>query len=629
MSVQFGRWNLDGKPIDGHYLERIRTDLASYGPDGQGSYQSTNVSILYHDFHTTKETADQTQPCISQSGIVITCDGHLDNRTSLVSELRDSVTLSSTDISIVTAAYERWGKSCFAKLIGDWALSIWDPKNCFVILAKDHIGTRPLYYSRDNTQVSWSSILDPLVRYAGKILALNEEYIAGWLSLFPSDHLSPWADVHSVPASSLVMLRPKGHTVEKYWDFDPAMRVRYRADADYEQHFRVVFATAVRRKLRSDRPVLAELSGGRDSSSIVCMADEILERGDGDTPRLDTVSYYDDSEPNWNERPYFAKIEEKRGRRGCHIDVRWRPSREDAVDKIHSGTGFMAMPGEGGRSSPDFAACLTGHNHRVLLSGIGGDEVMGGVPTPTPELQDLIVQRRFKVLAHQLKVWALQMRRPWLYLLWEASKGFLPPSFAGSQRYARPAPWLQLRFVKQYWIALSGYPSRVHLFGALPSFQENLRTLDGLRRQLACRPIPVEPPFEIRYPYLDRDLLEFMFAIPRAQVIRATERRSLMRRALQGIVPDDILHRKSKAFMTRAPLAVIIEDLSRLVEAPETIRCSALGIVTPRDLGEVLQDARRGHEVRLVSLLRTMCLERWLRVIGTIGLEASTTTLPA
>src|SRR6266702_6630587 len=83
----------------------------------------------------------------------------------------------------------------------------------------------------------------------------------------------------------------------------------------------MVFAKAVQRSLRSDRPVLAELSGGRDSTSIVCMADSIIARGTAETPRLDTLSMYDDSEPNWNERPYFTKVEEKRGRTGWHIDV--------------------------------------------------------------------------------------------------------------------------------------------------------------------------------------------------------------------------------------------------------------------------------------------------------------------
>src|SRR5205814_4307574 len=106
-----------------------------------------------------------------------------------------------------------------------------------------------------------------------------------------------------------------------YWDFDPGKKIRYRTDAEYEQYFRTVFATAVQRKLRSDRPVLAELSGGMDSSSIVCMADLIIARGQADCPRLDTISWFDSSNPNWDDPFYFAKVEEKRGRTGCHIDL--------------------------------------------------------------------------------------------------------------------------------------------------------------------------------------------------------------------------------------------------------------------------------------------------------------------
>ena len=321
----------------------------------------------------------------------ITWDGRLDNRAELISELRDSLTIDSTDVAIVATAYEKWGANCFAKLIGDWALSIWNPGNRSLILAKDPIGTRHLYYSFDNNQVTWSTILDPLVRLAGKTFALNEEYIAGWFSMFPAVHLTPCVGIHSVPPSSFVLLRPGKHAVSKYWDFDPEKKIRYRTDAEYEEHFRTVFAKAVQRKLRSDRPVLAELSGGRDSSSIVCMADTIVARGAADTPRLDTISYYDDSEPNWNERPYFTKVEEKRGRTGWHVNVGAQdpeeiPAPEPPPESAHGR--FVPTPGYDGRTSPQFRMCMASQGNRVVLSGIGGDEVMGGVPTPAPELEE-------------------------------------------------------------------------------------------------------------------------------------------------------------------------------------------------------------------------------------------------
>ena len=221
MSVQFGRWNFEGQPPAPDYIEKVSATLAPYGPDSNESYSKGGVRILYRAFHTTKESHREKQPHISSSGAVITWDGRLDNRAELISELSDSLTNGSTDVAIVAMAFDKWGANSFAKLIGDWALSIWNPGNRSLILAKDPIGTRHLYYSFDNNQVTWSTILDPLVRLAGKTFALNEEYIAGWFSMFPAVDLTPCVGIHSVPPSSSVLLRPGKHTLSKYWDFDP------------------------------------------------------------------------------------------------------------------------------------------------------------------------------------------------------------------------------------------------------------------------------------------------------------------------------------------------------------------------------------------------------------------------
>ena len=630
MSVQFGRWNFEGQPPAPDYIEKVSATLAPYGPDSNESYSKGGVRILYRAFHTTKESRREKQPHISSSGAVITWDGRLDNRAELISELSDSLTNGSTDVAIVAMAFEKWSANCFAKLIGDWALSIWNPANRSLILAKDPIGTRHLYYSFDNNQVTWSTILDPLVRLAGKTFALNEEYIAGWFSMFPAVDLTPCVGIHSVPPSSSVLLRPGKHAVSKYWDFDPKNKIRYRTEAEYEEHFRVVFAKAVQRKLRSDRPVLAELSGGRDSSSIVCMADTIVARGAADMPRLDTISYYDDSEPNWNERPYFTKVEEKRGRTGWHVNLGGQdpeklPAPELPPESAHSR--FVPTPGYDGRTSPHFRMCMASQGNRVVLSGIGGDEVMGGVPTPVPELENLLARAQFGALAHQLKVWALEKRKPWFHLFWEAARGFFPPALVGVPKYMRPAPWLQSSFVKRHWAALTGYPSRTKLFGPLPSFQENVSTLDALRRQLARTALPFEPPFEKRYPYLDRDLLEFMFAIPREQLVRPTQRRSLMRRALVGIVPDEILNRKTKAFVSRSPMVAISNDWAHFAEMTQNMLSSSLGIMDPERISEALQKVRRGEEVPMITLRRTFRLEGWLKDLRALGIINLETTL--
>jgi len=613
VSVQFGIWNFDDKRPLLDLPEKVNTVLAPYGPDDSNSYSKNGVTVLYRAFHTTKEDRREAQPYISETGSVLTWDGRLDNRSDFIDQFSESLSIDSADVSVVAAAYDRWGTGCFAKLIGDWTLSIWNPSDYSLILAKDPIGTHHLYYSVEKDQVTWCTILDPLVLFAGRPFALNQEYIAGWFSFFPAAHLTPYIGIDSVPPSCFVRLERGRRTISKYWDFDPGKRIRYRTDAEYEEHFRNIFAEAVRRRLRSDAPILAELSGGMDSSSIVCMADTIIARGAAETPRLDTLSYYNDSEPNWDEYPYFRKVEEKRGRAGCHIDVGTRASFTFEFD---SDT-FAATPGSAGgqlnEASRQFAMCVASQGNRVVLSGIGGDEVTGGVPSPTPELMDLLTSARLRALARQLKIWALNKRKPWFHLFIEAARGFFLSALVGLPEQTRPAVWLHPRFVRNNRVALTGYPSRVKWFGPLPSFQENLSTLDALRRQLACSPDSARPLYEKRYPYLDRSLLEFIYAIPREQIIRPGHRRSLMRRALLGIVPAELLNRRRKAYLARSLRADISAMWPNIIEMSEQMISTSLEILDPKAFCEAIHKARRGQEVSIVPLMRTLGIEFWLR----------------
>jgi asparagine synthase (glutamine-hydrolysing) len=613
MSIQFGRCNFDGKAVGSTVLDEVRPLLTPYGPDGEGSLCNDNVGILYRAFHTTRESTGETQPQVSKSGSVITWDGRLDNREELIDQLGERLSPESTDLDIVAAAYDRWDIDAFARLIGDWALSVWDPKDRSLTLAKDFVGTRHLYYSVEKDQVTWCTILDPLVRFAGRTFKLEQEYIAGWLTLFPAPHLTPYAGINSVPPCSFVRLTKRAQTEKKYWEFDSAKTICYRSDPEYEEHFRIVFANSVRRRLRSHSPVLAELSGGMDSSAIVCMADDLTSRGlAAEAPGVETLSYYDDSEPNWNERPYFTIVEQRRGRTGCHVDVGAQSPLE--FDSRDGHFGFT--PGSA-HSCDDitgrFVACLRSGGHRVVLSGIGGDEVTGGVPTPMPELADLLATCRLRKLAHQLRTWALQKRQPWWRLLFETGKEFLPVSLVGIPEHRRPAAWLSPRFIDQHRGALIGYEPRLKVFGPSPSFQLNLNTVDALRRQLACTALPSSPSYERRYPYLDRSLLEFLFAIPQEQLLRPGQRRSLMRRALAGIVPDEILNRKRKAYVSTGLIKNISAQWGNLNKASDQLVCGALGIVESESILDAIQGVVRDAEAPTLTLMRALTMESWLR----------------
>ena len=144
---------------------------------------------------------------------------------------------------------------------------------------------------------------------SGDKFHIDDDYIAGYFAHDPDAHLTPYREIREVPPGQFVRVRNGSVSVERFWRFSPKSRIRYKTDAEYEEHFRHLFRQSVRRRLRSDSPILAELSGGLDSSSIVCMADDIIANERKQIPRLDTISYYDDTDRTEMIRFTFQKIE--------------------------------------------------------------------------------------------------------------------------------------------------------------------------------------------------------------------------------------------------------------------------------------------------------------------------------
>jgi asparagine synthase (glutamine-hydrolysing) len=607
MSVQFGLWNFDHSVIQSRQIANIKAALAPYAPEGVAEYSGSEIHLLHLPFHVTCESEQEIQPLRTRSGQLVLWDGRLDNRQDLIISLARELE-GRTDAEIAAAVLERWGIDGLAKLIGDWALSVWNPQERTVLLAKDFLGTRALYYTVKDGSFAWSTLLDPLLLPKTCSFRLHEEYLAGWLTHFPGTHLTPFAGIESVSPCSYVLFRPKTTTVRQYWNFDAYKKIVYRDDREYEEHFRSVFGESVRRRLRAKRPVLAELSGGMDSSSIVCMADALVARGFREAPRLDTISYYDDSEPNWNESPFFEKVEQQRGRVGTHVALHfsnhWYP--------VFDPNTYAGTPGSGTNinENADYVAGLASSHCRVLLQGIGGDEFLGGVPTPMPELGDLLRGGRLPAFLDRLMLWAMSTHTPALHLLMNTLRQFLP-SFVLRDAWPSP-PWLDAQFVKRNRNALCAYAHRFHALGASPSFQANLAALESVRRQVASMGLSPQVRIERRYPCLDRDLLEFLFAIPREQIVRPNQRRSLMRRALVGIVPAEILNRRRKAFIARAPLVSLQAELQQLLDRAPNMISSRMGIVDAAAFSDCLKRAARGAELPVVHVLRTLLIDAWL-----------------
>lgn len=628
MSVQAGIWNFDGRPVDDKLLADFSESMKQQGPDGESCHVDGSVALLYRPFHTTAESRREKQPYFSRRGFILTWDGRLDNRDELIAEFRSYVEADPTDVAIVAAAFDHWETDCFRRIIGDWAVSVWKPAQRELIFAIDYMAIRHIFYYLKNGRIWWATDLAPLVLLSGDKFHIDDDYIAGYFAHDPDADSTPYREIREVPPGQFVRIRNGRASVERYWRFSPNSRIRYKTDPEYEEHFRHVFRQAVRRRLRSDSPVLGELSGGLDSSSIVCMADDILAKEGAPTPRLDTLSYYDKTEPHGDDCLYFPKIEEKRGRVGVHIDLSKLGSAPASLEY----TEFNPLPGYLGdrrQLEAERAVVVRDGGYRAVLSGIGGDEFLGGIPNPTAHLADLIVQFKFIKLAQQLMAWSLVKRRPWIQLLGQASAGLLPASLGQYfVTQAKVEPWIEKAFAKRTRIAIRLLDVDEDFGLWLPTRRSYIGGVLLMANKLAKWKSVALALEESRYPYLDQNLIEFICSIPADQLLRPGERRSLMRRSLLGLVPKDILARKTKQFGARTPVVALEKNLDQLQMFFDSPFSSSLGYVNNHRFLEILHAARNGKEIHLVRLLRTISLEFWLRDLASRRLLNRATVSP-
>ena len=291
MSALGGIYNFEGAPIDERVLAALGKGLAYRCPDGGLEYRIGSVGMAYRAFHTTEESHLEIQPSVSSRGDILCWDGRLDNREELIPRLVENLHGERSDLAIVMAAYLKWGAGMLRRIIGDFALSLWDPVEQTLLLARDAFGARALYYQADPKRVLWSSELSVLLDTDGVEQEIDDEYVAGYLTNTVEVWRSPYKSIRSVQPGHVLMSRDGRLEERRFWSPVPKRDIYYKSDPEYEDHFRSLFRESVRRRLRSDRPVWSQLSGGLDSSSIVCVADQIIASGEASTGKLETISY--------------------------------------------------------------------------------------------------------------------------------------------------------------------------------------------------------------------------------------------------------------------------------------------------------------------------------------------------
>ena len=615
MSAIGGIINLNGAPVDAEFLARLGDDLQSYGPDGGLEVRQDSIGIVYRAFHTNLESRLERQPLADQHLCILAWDGRLDNREELITLLHDELRGDCSDSAIVLAAYHKWNLAFPQRIIGDFAFSLWDPASRTLLLARDPVGARLLFYYVDTNRFIWASRLEALLEFPGIELEINDEYVAGYLSLHPGEGLTPYNNIHAVPPAHSAILRDGKVSCRRFWGLDPHKEIRYQTDREYEEHFVDLFSEAVRTRLRADGPVWADLSGGLDSSSVVCVADEVMKRGSVQARSLETVSAVFDESAKSDERKFISVVEQKRGQHGHHFfESEYPLLTASAFEDLRAVPNPIELWGEYHKG---VRRKMREQGARVLLSGIGGDELLTSSSDPSPELADLLVQGKLSDLHQRAQIWSLALKKPYLDVLLSSSVLPVMPrrvrSLYKRRRRAKRFSLLQPRFIEDFGLydRLLG-PKDV--FGCrLPSSRGQATAFLSVRDVISAGHLLAWGPVGITYPFTHRPLVEFLQAIPPSQWIRPGQSRSLVRRALQTYLPVEIAKRKGKGSPAEATHRAVAREWPRLRELLRNALVCKRGYVNPKALQALIEQPNFERSPEGLFVLRISYLEFWLR----------------
>jgi asparagine synthase (glutamine-hydrolysing) len=613
MSIIVGIRKPFGQRVERAELLRLASVTERYAPDGTFVHASANLGLCFQAYHTHQRSRLESQPASDQLGNALVLDGRIDNHIDLKRELA----IDNPDVSdslIVLQSFERWGPECFARLTGDWALALWSATDHVLYLARDHAGTRTLYFQNADGTVRWATHLEAFFAHGEQYL-LDEEFAASFLCGQPVRDLTPYQGICAIPPGHYFAFRENGITDVAHWNWAEGDLIRYRSDTEYEEHFLALFKQAVERRTGPGAPILAELSGGMDSTSIVCMSDHIRRsQGAGLEDLLETISYYDPSEPSWDEKPYFSITEARRGKAGIHLRASMLNCTFEAYDSIQA---RYLLPGADSatlKQEDTMLESFGGREFRVILSGHGGDEVAGGIPSPMPELADLLHSMQLLRFLRQAAKWAIVQRTPLTHTIRDAFRFLHKSYFPQPLSEDRLPSWIDER-LRHLWatVAERGVLKETP-FRARPSQVSNQRVSWSIIEAFPHRSPGVLRRYEYRYPFLDRDLLRFLFQVPREQLLRPGRRRSLMRRALATIVPTEVLEKKQKAFLSRTPIIALRNARSSLMSSFSDPITAQLGLINEPIFMQSLESVTSGKDVQdWPMVMRAIHFEIWLR----------------
>lgn len=321
MSAIAGIYRFNQHPVQPEHCHLMMDALEHYPADQTAVWQKDHVMLGCHAQWLTGQSSQETLPYYdSKRGLAITADAIIDNRDELMVQLEipHSLRGNLTDSEILLRAYEKWGEPMVQRLVGDFAFVVWDERKKKLFGARDFSGSRTLYFHRDNHQLSFCTVIAPLLSLPYINKELNDRWLAEFLAIsgvFEPPDLSTtvYKGIEQLPPSHTLTIKNNQVTICRYNSLADVAPLRLASSQEYVEAFQEVYNKAVTARLRRTRQNIgAHLSGGLDSGSVVSFAARALAK---EQRKLHTFSYVpEEGFSDWtpkhrlaNERPLIQQ----------------------------------------------------------------------------------------------------------------------------------------------------------------------------------------------------------------------------------------------------------------------------------------------------------------------------------
>jgi len=608
-------------------LRRMCRALAHRGPDDEGIYTSGPVGLGHRRLSIIDLSAAGHQPMSNDDGSVwITFNGEIYNFLELRRDLEQAGVRfrSHCDTEVLLKLYEARGTDCLKSLRGMFAFAIWDARQRLLFMARDRLGVKPLFYRADDRGLVFASELkallqDPEVARVVDPVAIHHyltyQYIPGPRCAFEG--------VRKLPPAHYLLCRNGKVEIHRYWKLAHAPKHEVRTEAqlrDLEEELRVRLEDAVRCRLVSDVPLGAFLSGGIDSSAVVAM----MSRHMGRPVKTFSLGFAED---HYNELPAARIIADRfqTEHTEFHMNV-------DAVDMVPALVRSYDEPFSADSAIPTYLLSKLARSHvTVILNGDAGDENFAGydrhiandLATRLRGISTILGSRAARAMLEAIPHGPGPQDLRWRLKRFIRRLGQSPGARnAGWQSRFGPAEKAHL-YAESFNRRVAGIDTHALLFARYREaeavdFLDQVLYSDVTTYLPDCLLVKVDiatmaNALEARSPFLDHTLMEFAARIPTRLKIRNGHSKWILKRALKGVLPEEILGRRKMGFNLPldAWLRGGLEEMAR--DLLLSRRSLERGYFSPAYVRQILDDHLAGRWNWHIEIWTLMILELWHR----------------